>query len=1164
MRFVTALRPAVLLGMALCTVLLMTARLSAQEESADTPSPESPKPALREQTIYVPYNKLRTVFEKEGRGVFVPYEKFQELWRAAQQAQRDDPEPRPPVDALIAEIDSRATAQADVLLVEATLHIELLKDGWHQIPLRLSDAAIRRATIGEQPARLVRLPDGGYALLVQRAREMDPARIELKLEYAKAIQKSPGKNSVSIQTPQAPVNRWEVRIPDEGVKIDIRPLIAATQPANEDDNASEKETAILAFVGAADAITIDWNPKSEGASGLAALVAVQAEQQVSIEEGVMRTRTRLDYHINRSELTQLEIGVPADHKVAAVFDANVRQWELTTEGDVQRITVHLFEPAKAQQTVTIDLERFLSDVDRATVAVPVVRAFDVSRQQGLVALRLAPTLRGTTAVRTGLLQLDTSELPEQLTGESWEAVYRYAALPFELSIDVEKIEPRIRVKQYVHAYLEPEQWTVDLLALYTVERAGVFQLPLDIPADYEVRQIRGQAAEGFAPAAVDAYHADPNQPGRWTVNLAGKAEGQVGLFVQLARRLDDPNLIAPTGKASSLPLAIPRVASTEVQQFTGYLVAFAPESLRVSASTQRNAQNVSFAEATEGVGYLRRGERFAAMREVLALTYARDDVQLTLAAERRKPQVLARHLLIANIESGAVRYDARFFYEIRYSPASVLRIDVPESISSHLRNTTPSMRDQVMNPQPDDVAEGYVAWQFIGETELIGEQAITLEWQQSINALGIGESAEVPVPRLVPQGTDRTWGQIVAAKSDTIDIRPSGELTGLRPIDPQHDLMPGSPPVAAARAFEFQQDWSLTFSATRYQLVEVKRTSIEAALLRMVVTRSDQVDVHALYRLQSARQRLEVRFPDRVDPDQSFDAQPLRINGQPVTLERGDDQQYYIPLVGQAADQPMLVELRYTVSGKSRTLDFPTFPEEPAVGQVYMSVYLPEELALLGTAGPWHLEKFNPWRVSTATTLVSRPPWDVKSDAQIYKELAEGIPVVGEPLSGFSVQGQRYLLVTLRPADPPQSALRLRTVDGRWLDSLLFIIAVGIAVAFLLRPVRDKLIAIGLVLTAIVLAGVFWPTAAMYLLDGKFVLAGIAVLLLWTTAEIVKLITFWHRHGVVMALGAGSTSLATPPPDDALAPVFVPADESPDSSSPQEEPKSGPGDSSHA
>ena len=41
------------------------------------------KDPLREQTIYIPYEKLKNVFEKPGRGVFVPYEKFQELWNAA-------------------------------------------------------------------------------------------------------------------------------------------------------------------------------------------------------------------------------------------------------------------------------------------------------------------------------------------------------------------------------------------------------------------------------------------------------------------------------------------------------------------------------------------------------------------------------------------------------------------------------------------------------------------------------------------------------------------------------------------------------------------------------------------------------------------------------------------------------------------------------------------------------------------------------------------------------------------------------------------------------------------------------------------------------------------------------------------------------------------------
>ena len=48
--------------------------------------------SLREQDIYIPYDKLRQVFEKHGRGVFLPYEKFEELWRAAQEKSRPDGE----------------------------------------------------------------------------------------------------------------------------------------------------------------------------------------------------------------------------------------------------------------------------------------------------------------------------------------------------------------------------------------------------------------------------------------------------------------------------------------------------------------------------------------------------------------------------------------------------------------------------------------------------------------------------------------------------------------------------------------------------------------------------------------------------------------------------------------------------------------------------------------------------------------------------------------------------------------------------------------------------------------------------------------------------------------------------------------------------------------
>ena len=98
--------------------------------------------SLREQDIYIPYEKLRQVFERHGRGVFLPYEEFEELWRAAQEKNRPAAAARPPVGAVITEIENEATVAKDVVRVKATLKIDLLVEGWHEIPLRLADAAI--------------------------------------------------------------------------------------------------------------------------------------------------------------------------------------------------------------------------------------------------------------------------------------------------------------------------------------------------------------------------------------------------------------------------------------------------------------------------------------------------------------------------------------------------------------------------------------------------------------------------------------------------------------------------------------------------------------------------------------------------------------------------------------------------------------------------------------------------------------------------------------------------------------------------------------------------------------------------------------------------------------------------------------------------------------
>ena len=145
-----------LLRRAVVFALLCAAGVPALVPAQEPAKPMEPakEAPVKEQTIYVPYTKLRAMFEKEGRGVFLPYDKFQELWKQAQAAAQKIEDFKPPVGAIITQIESQATTQKDVVSVTAKISIDLLTEGWHEVPLRLADSAIRSAKIGDEPARV--------------------------------------------------------------------------------------------------------------------------------------------------------------------------------------------------------------------------------------------------------------------------------------------------------------------------------------------------------------------------------------------------------------------------------------------------------------------------------------------------------------------------------------------------------------------------------------------------------------------------------------------------------------------------------------------------------------------------------------------------------------------------------------------------------------------------------------------------------------------------------------------------------------------------------------------------------------------------------------------------------------------------------------------------
>ena len=1066
----------------------------------------------------MPYGKIRDVFEKEGRGVFLPYEKFQELWQQARGKFVPPAAEQAPVGILLVEADNEARVEKDVVIVHAKILLEVLGKGWHEAPLRLKDAAIRSATINDAPARITFTPENGYRLMLHHDRA-EATRLTLQLEYAKAFSKSPGQNSVSLEAPQVPVNRWQIRVPQSGVKVNVQPMIAATEvpatpaappsappsasapgtpaPAAAPAPAAPNETVIQAFVGAAPEVRIDWTPKAEGAAGMEALTSVQAEQEVVVEEGAVRTRVRLAYEISRAEVSQLAIEVPADQKVTGVFDPNVRQWTVAAEQDKQVIRVQLFEAVRGTQNLSIELERFV-DVVSQELLVPVVRAAGVSRQQGVVVVRLGEELQGEATRRSGLLQLDKGELPASLQNTQWLFAYRYAMLPFELALKIQKVEPKIRAKELVELYISPELITCDLTAVLEVERGGVFQLDVAIPAGFQVRQVRGLAVAGVEAVQVDTHHVDAADPTQLKVNLSRKANSKLALFVELERNVNDANLTSPTGKTSEIPLAVPRIAN-KTEHATGHVLVYGPESLRINPLKQTGLRSVPFAEAQQDVPS-QREKRFGELREVLAFAYAQPPVELSLGAERRKPFVTVSQLFTVRIDSGVARYDATFNYDVQYSPVKTLRIDVPVALADKIRNLTPSARDLPLDPQPEGLAkEGYQAWGLTGEAEFFGKTAIRFSWEDRQSELAIGKSAEYTLPVLRPMGADRSWGQIVLTKGETLDIRPKTVSAQLRPIDPQHDLMDGARVPDAARAFEFHDpNWTCSVTATRYQLEEVKRTSIERAVLRMVVTRSDKITVQGIYRMRSAAQRIELQVPDNA----VFDTDPLRINGRAVPMERGDKQQFFVPLVNLAADQSFVLELRYTVPDNQRRLDFPVFAGnvtgagKPAVQKVFLFAYLPEEMALLGSRGPWTSES----GLGAGLLDWLEPSADARTATEKIQWVTEAIVPPNQIESTFATDGKVYVFSAIQPQESPAGSLWLVAVSRRVLNAIVFGCMIIIALMFVRSTPLRKLFVLALTIVGLILAAVFVPTFASQLATGSFFAALCVVLLVWLVA----------------------------------------------------------------
>ena len=1031
-----------------------------------------------EQIIYIPYDKLETVFEKQGRGVFVPYEKFQELWTLSRQKQAKKEQTEKKKN-LIIEIDSKVKILEDVVVVKSTLLLEIQKKGWHQIPLRLDHSAIIKATIANDSARILYDKSTGYSLVYNK-KSSTPEKVSLNLSYTKSYHKKAGLNNVQFNAPYAPIRRYDVFIKEPGIQIKLTPSLAVSQkPGSSADNV----TNIIAFAGAGSNINIEWTPKAEGAKGLKALVSSDILQEEYIEEGIIKTKAFFSYHITRTKLSELNIELPLDQRVVNVKDPNIKEWSVKRNDKNQHITIHLFEPIIGKQKIQVDLEKFLTDKEQASLSIPVLKDLSANRQQGIVAIKISPDLRADIKQKSRILQIGHSDLPVSIKHKDWNYSFQYSSAPFDLKLKLEKLKAQITAESLAEISILTDHIQTDYTVVFNIRKTGVFTLYLKLPKDCKIQQLSGIKTGKAAPLAINNYFVEKDNSLK--ISLSRKAIGLNALRISLKKEYDNSKPLNVPGKLANLSLVIPNLSFKNVERSNNNVILYAPDSIRITPQKSQGLLSVSFKDASKQLGRAQKSDKKA----ILSYAYNLNPAQLNITAERRKAKITVCQILEAKLETGVIKYKSSFYYDILYSGVKSLKLNVPAEISDLINIDTPKIQRQVFNNNKNNVT-----WELSRDTEFIGKEKITLSWEQTIDNLDIGKSIDFVLPKLNPLDVNRSWGQIILAKTESIDISPTIKRKGLRAIDPHHDLLEQANVKNAARAFEFNDDWHLTVKATRYESENVKSTSIESALLRFVVTRSDETSVQAIYRMRSNQQRLVIQL----DGDVSFDTQPLRLNDRPISLEKGNKNNFYIPLTGISADEPFILELRYTITGEKLVVKPPSFPHEPAIQQVFLSIYLPENLRFISSSGPWSEESV--WAMSRFSIVANVN----RSESNLLSTVAGQCKINTDTFNSFPTDGVRYLFSSLRPSGGTSSILYVSAMSSWWLKLLVLLVILTTGLILLKYPYTIRSLVVGAIVVILISTGIFVPSAVWCLFSTTSFLAVFIVAIIWGVSFLFK------------------------------------------------------------
>jgi hypothetical protein len=866
---------------------------------------QSTQPASAPAKIYVPYEQLKKVLDNEKQGVFLPYDDFNRMWKAAQGAPAAVE--AAPMPYLISTARFSGKVGAELAVMQLELTVDILQEGWVEVPIGLGEVAVAKAEFvapaDTKVQPLLRVVDGRYVLLTKGV-----GRRTLKIDFVRQLVTQPGLNVLGFRIPSAAINTLELLIPEENMKVDVEPMLAAGTTAAEVDG--KKATKFQAFLGTADSVKLSWKPRTQAAEELEPVVIAEQFQHIHVAEALISYDIRFDLDIRRRGLDVFTLQLPADYRVISVDGANIAKWDLPTSQPAapQVLAVKLFAPAKDKYTLTVKMERFLKEPN---VQLPLTPAIiqQVLRGTGLIALTHVSSRSVEFRDLKNLARVDVGRLPEDIRNQGGATAWRFISADYGATMVIAAVEPRISVTQKWALGVQADTLQLKGLLSYHIERSGLFQVSMNFPEPWEIVSV--------TPADVVEDHQFAGKGDARKLNILLKKETLGDFTVEVAARMPRPAPDAPVAFVLPQPdaqnlllyngqlwLLLSDQLKAEVDgldQLTAIPLGRGPNPPAINAPNQPPVQQQARVQES--------WPAMDALAPAMAFEFKAVDRAKPAGARFKialKPtQVSATVSQLVNIQQGSLEQEAIIQYQVLYAPVDTFYLRIPasmvdadaqitgEGIKEKVRiNELPAdQRTQASSspaappPAGADAANKFVYYKVVLQSPVIGPYTLRVNSRQPFTPAKTGQAVTVTVEPILAAGkiSDQS-GAVAVVKADTLAIL-TPTFKGLTPADPSSatDLPYEPHRRSASLAFKYSAPpFELVLPVQSQAEAAVITTIASAAIVEQVLARDGTLNTHATYLLTTSRgDRMLVTLP------QGAKLFAVLLNGSDAPLEAG-------------------------------------------------------------------------------------------------------------------------------------------------------------------------------------------------------------------------------------------------------------------------------------